>query len=276
MLTSLFIYLFRSIPPLNLKRQPSLHVFSEPLPAYILTSDQVRQVSLFRATQQYRYPQREGGGGEEEGGGGNPIWEINSQHPTEPVLGSLAHSVLSYPLVSCSKAKHVFDTRLEGIWRRYRFLLCFTLHRESVCVCQGWDFFSLPPSLPPSFLFSLIPLPSSPAPLPPPPNTKSVNHKPFFCYHRKLLSKSSNCCWKSFKPAEFEDQRDHIWTATKGGYHFRGVGRVGKGRDFDRKRVGGVGWGYVGEVWLPLEIFLNPLHQLFSASWGPSPGLLWG
>lgn len=84
----------------------------------------------------------------------NPIREINSQHPTEPVLGSLPHSVLSYPLVSCSKAKHVFDTRLEGIWRRYRFLLCFTLHRESVCVCQGWDFFSLPPTSPSVLSFS--------------------------------------------------------------------------------------------------------------------------
>lgn len=138
------------------KQQPSLHLFSEPLPTFILTSDQVRQVPLFRGNTDIPKEREEVGKKNREK---NPIWEINSQHPTEPVLGSLAHSVLSYPLVSCSKAKHVFDTRLEGIWRRYRFLLCFTLHRESVCVCQGWDFFSLPPppSLPPSFFFSLAP-----------------------------------------------------------------------------------------------------------------------
>lgn len=160
------------------KQQPSLHVFSEPRPAFILTSDQVRQVLLFKATQQYRYPQREEGGGGEEGGK-SPIWEINSQHPTEPMLGSLAHSVLSHPLVSCSKAEHVFDTRLEGIWRRYRFLLCFTLQREPVCVCvcQGWDFFSLLPPL--SFFFSLVPLPSSPAPLPPPQTLNQLIINPF-------------------------------------------------------------------------------------------------
>lgn len=42
----------------------------------------------------------------------------------------------------------------------------------------------------------------------------------------------------------------------------------------DRERGVCGWWGCVGEVRLPLEIFLNPLHQLFSASWPPSPVLL--
>lgn len=216
-----------------------------------------------------------------KGGKKNPIWEINSQHPTEPVLGSLAHSVLSYPLASCSKAKHVFDTRLEGIWRRYRFLLCFTLHRESVCVCQGWDFFSLPPPLPPSlppFFFSLVPLPSSPGSPSPTPNTKSVNHKPFLsflvttnCYLKAqtLRAKVSNLSYLGIKVTIF-GWWPKVVTASE---EFEGWIRGGI---LDREGGKGGSWGCVGEVWLPLEIFLNPLHQLFSASWGPSPGLLWG
>lgn len=107
------------------------------------------------------------------------------------MLGSLAHSVLSHPLVSCSKAEHVFDTRLEGIWRRYRFLLCFMLQREPVCVCQGWDFFSLLPPL--SFFFSLVPLPSSPAPLPPPQTLNQLIINPFCLF----LVTIANCYLKA-------------------------------------------------------------------------------
>lgn len=157
----------------------------EPLPVLFLTSDQVRQVPLFRATQQYRYPQREGGGWRRRREK-NPIWEINSQHPTEPVLGSLAHSVLSCALVSfLTKACLWYSTRrnLEALQ------VSFVLY-TAVCVCArawvcvprlGFLFFT-PPSFPPSFLFH--PLPSafiscSPSPIP---NTKSVNHKHFLCF----------------------------------------------------------------------------------------------
>lgn len=46
----------------------------------------------------------------EEEEGGKILSEINSQHPTGPVLGSLAYSDLSHPPVCCSKAESVFDT----------------------------------------------------------------------------------------------------------------------------------------------------------------------
>lgn len=152
----------------------------EPLPVLFLTSDQVRQVPLFRATQQYRYPQREGGGWRRRREK-NPIWEINSQHPTEPVLGSLAHSVRSCALVSfLTKACLWYSTRrnLEALQ------VSFVLY-TAVCVCArawvcvprlGFLFFT-PPPFPPPFYFTLFPLPSSPAPLPPSqtPNQSIIN-----------------------------------------------------------------------------------------------------
>lgn len=47
---------------------------------------------------------------EEEKEGGKILSEINSQHPTGPVLGSLPYSDLSHPPLCCSKAESVFDT----------------------------------------------------------------------------------------------------------------------------------------------------------------------
>ena len=55
-------------PTSELESSSDPRMYFLPLPVLILTSDQVRQVPLFRATQQYRYPQREGGGGGEEEG----------------------------------------------------------------------------------------------------------------------------------------------------------------------------------------------------------------
>lgn len=133
--------------------------------------------------------------------------------------------------------------------------MCFTLHRESVCVCQGWDFFSLPPSLPPSFLFSLIPLPSSPAPLPPPPNTKSVNHKPFFffvtianCYLKAqtVAEKVSNLLNLRIKETIFGQQPKVVTTSEEFGGWVRVGILIGKGEEDG-------GGGYVGGMWVRFD-----------------------
>lgn len=125
-----------------------------------------------------------------------------------------------------------------------------------MCVCQGWDFFSLPPSLPPSFLFSLIPLPSSPAPLPPPPNTKSVNHKPFFffvtianCYLKAqtVAEKVSNLLNLRIKETIFGQQPKVVTTSEEFGGWVRVGILIGKGEE------DGGGGGYVGGMWVRFD-----------------------